>query len=275
MHPMPAGNSRLVDLFEPYLVASAVGAAGEPRPAPPDMGLAPLHRVDPHRVASSEFLELLQRLDTLAYGPVGMELPRWAFYDCAEVPGGIFGFAMESQRLPDDVRALMQVGAGRSPVPLSMLVAIPMLPPGAWHIYGLCAINEIVGGYEGLRALTLAAGLKMLGVETAYGAAQWLSIELPVHARFAPLELLTAWTPAHTNPATLTWRFKVTPQRVAAALDSGPDPDGDNVRWVEAEDHGALQSIQAELEAGVRLEIVGPPSTGDSAVRVPLREVQP
>lgn len=247
-----ASYSSLLERCEPYLVASPHGAAADPRPLPADFGAAELNRLDPHRTAHEAFLTLLQRLDKRAYGPADMVLPRWAFYDCAEVPGGVFGFAERR---------------GNGLAPLSMLVAIPMLPEGAWHVYGLCAVTE----GEGLRMLTLAAGLAVLGVRTAYGAAQWRSTELPVHARYAPLELLTAWTPAHSHPATATWRFEVTAARIAAALEPAPAPAGDGARWVSCDDASALRSVQAEIEAGRRVAILGPPR-GDA---VPLGEMTP
>ena len=262
---------------EPYLVASPLGAAAEPRPGPPGVRLGALNRLDPHRAANAPFLTLLQRLDEKNYGPVDMALPRWAFYDCGEVPGGLFGFARPVQRLPQSLRDAIGVEPGyRGLVPLSMLLAIPMLGPGEWHVYGLCSVDEAAAeALQGLRLVTLAVGLTVLGVQRAYGAAQWRSSELAAHGRFAPLELLTAWTPAHSHPDTLTWRFEVSPKRIAAALADGAGSVGGqhNVGWVGGDDKTALKALQARLEAGHRFQITGPPQGEGSKARVPLREV--
>lgn len=270
----------VVETCEPYLVASFLGAAADPRPGPPGIRLGALNRLDPHRVTSAPFLTLLQRLDENNYGPADMALPRWAFYDCGEVPGGLFGFARPAERVPQSLRDEIGIEPGYSGlVPLSMLLAIPMLRPGEWHVYGLCAVDETAAeALEGLLLVTLAVGLTVLGVQKAYGAAQWGSAELAAHGRFAPLELLTAWTPAHSHPDTLTWRFEVSPKRVADALADGPPTAGDqpNARWVDGDDETAFKALQARLEAGRRFQITGPPRPGrieGAQACVPLREV--
>ncbi len=286
MASMSPGYEAVLETCEPYLVASPLGAAAEPRPGPPGVRLGALNRLDPHRVANAPFLTLLQRLDEKNYGPADMALPRWAFYDCGEVPGGLFGFARPVEQVPQSLRDAIGIEPGyRGLVPLSMLLAIPMLRPGEWHVYGLCAVDEAAAeALQGplLLQLTLAVGLTVLGVQRAYGAAQWGSSELAAHGRFAPLELLTAWTPAHSHPDTLTWRFEISPKRVAAALANGPDSAGDqrDTGWVDGDDETALKALQARLEAGQRFQITGPPRRGGmgevegAPARVPLREVE-
>ncbi len=280
MASMSTRYEAVLETCEPYLVASPLGAAAQPRPGPPGVRLGALNRLDPHRAANAPFLTLLQRLDEKNYGPADMALPRWAFYDCGEVPGGLFGFARPVQRLPQSLRDEIGIEPSyRGLVPLSMLLAIPMLSPGEWHVYRLCSVDEAAAeALEGLLLVTLAVGLTVLGVQRAYGAAQWGSSELAAHGRFAPLELLTAWTPAHSHPDTLTWRFEVSPKRVAGALADGPGSAGGqrNAGWVEGDDETALRALQARLEAGRRFQITGPPRRGGvegSQARVPLREV--
>jgi hypothetical protein len=273
--------SRILDTCEPYLVASPLGAAAEPGPMPLGLAVRPDHHFDPHLVASGPFLSALQRLDELTFGPVGMTMPRWVFYDCAEVPGGIFGFARPAEQLPEWVLRALKVDADYDgPVPLSMFVAIPMMEPGNWHIYTLCSVNEVAPGSApvGLRQLTQAAALATFGVETAYGATQWRSHKLSVHAHFGPLELLTAWTPAHSDPATLTFRFPVSKARLEHALASGPTaargPLPDRSRLVDCDDEDELRALQAALEAGDRLEVVGGRILEGSFARVPVREIE-
>ena len=78
--------------------------------------------------------------------------------------------------------------------------------------------------------------------------------------------------------ASLTWRFEVSPKRVAAALADGPGSAGGqrDAGWMEGDDKTALKALQARLEAGQRFQITGPPRWGGvegSQARVPLREV--
>lgn len=269
---------RILDSCKPYLVASPLGAAATPGAAPFEIVVEQSQRYDPHRVASGPFLNVLQRLDELTFGPVGMTMPRWVFYDCAEVPGGIFGFARPAQELPEWVLRALDVDPSYSGmVPLSMYVAIPMLEPGAWLTYTLCSINEVAPGSApaGLRLLTEAVGLKMFGVKTAYGATQWRSPKLSVHCEFGPLELLTAWTPAHSDPWTLTYRFSADEERIQRALRSAPSepcPEG----WlIDCDEEADLRALQARLEAGERFEVVAPPQVDGSFTRVQVRELEP
>jgi hypothetical protein len=243
--------------------------------------VAEAHRFDPHVTASGPFLNVLQRLDELTFGPIGMPMPRWVFYDCAEVPGGIFGFGVPAEHVPEWVRRALKVDADYDGlVPLSMLVAIPMLPPRTWHIYTLCSINEVAPGAApaGLRVLTGASGLSALGAKTAYGATQWRSSKLHAQVRFGPLELLTAWTPAHSDPRTLTFRADVTAERIDRALSGAPvrpPADAGPLRLIDCDDDSALRSLQAELESGTRYLVTGPPVVDGSYTRVPIRQAPP
>ncbi|MDF1563881.1 MAG: hypothetical protein P1V51_12605 [Deltaproteobacteria bacterium] len=272
--------SRILETCTPYFVSSPLGAIPYPGEAPLGIEVAEEHRYDPHKVASGDFLHALQRLDELTFGPVGMTMPRWVFYDCAEVPGGIFGFGRPAAELPDWVRRGLDVPVDYvGLVPLSMYVAIPMLEAGAWHTYTLCTINEVAPGAAptNLGVLTEAAALSIFQVKLAYGATQWRSRKLKVHSRFGPLELLTAWTPAHSDPSTTTFRFPVEPARIEAALamDDHPRPSGEDIEWIDCDDREALVALQTRLEAGERFELLsGAVSEGDVS-RVPIRAMAP
>ena len=58
----------VVEACEPYLVASFLGAAAQPRPGPPGVRLGALNRLDPHRVANAPFLTLFAAPTTLIIG---------------------------------------------------------------------------------------------------------------------------------------------------------------------------------------------------------------
>ena len=273
--------ARILDTCSPYLVASPLGAAASPQALPFDLEVPSEHRFDPHVVSSGPFVNVLQRLDELTFGPVGMPMPKWVFYDCAEVPGGIFGFGRPAAQVPEWVRRALGVGDDyEGLVPLSMWVAIPMLEPGAWHTYTLCSINEVAPGAApaGLRLLTAAAGLTGLGVRRSYGATQWRSTKLLAQTRFGPLELLSAWTPAHSDPRTLTFRVDVDADRVERALGGGtiPPPHGAGpLRWVDCDDDDDLRDLQARIEDGEAYVVTGPPVIDGSFTRVPVRGAPP
>ncbi len=273
--------ARILERCSPYLVASPLGAAAELRPLPFGLQVPDEHRFDPHVVSSGPFLGVLQRLDELTFGPVGMPMPKWVFYDCAEVPGGIFGFGLPTAEVPEWVRRALRVEADYDGlVPLSMLVTIPMLAPGAWHTYTLCSINEVAPGAApaGLRLFTCAAGLAAVGTTTSYGATQWRSSKLYAQTRFGPLELLTAWTPAHSDPQTLTFRVDITPERIDRALSGAPirPPAGAGpLRMIDCDDTAALRSLQTEIEAGASYLVTGPPVIDGSYTRVPIRQAPP
>jgi hypothetical protein len=238
-----------------------------------------LHRIQPQRLGSLPFMRRIERLDELTYGAAGLAIPRWVLYDCASVPGAIYGFAVPAARLPEALRRVIDVPSGETGlVPVSMLLAVPMVLGGSWHTYGLCSLNEAVRGAlpAALRRWTLGGGLGLLDARTVYGSAPWQSTRLSVYARFAPLEVLAAWMPVHTEPASATFRFEMSADRLLQGV-SPPDralgQDDPDVRWLDGSDAGELRSLQAALEAGRRLEIVASPVIDGAHVLLPLREM--
>jgi len=208
-----------------------------------------------------------------------MSMPRWVFYDCAEMVGGLIGFGRQAAALPDWARAALGVDRGYAGlVPVSLFVLVPMLVPGAFLGYTLCSANQVAPGVApaGLRLLTAALGLRVFPVRTLYATTQWRSPTLAIHARFAPLELLTAYTPAHTLCATLTFRFEASDDRIAAALagesrtPASAATASPTLRLLDADDEAQMREVQAEIEAGARFSIVGPPVREGAATLVPL-----
>ncbi len=152
----------------------------------------------------------------------------------------------------------------------------PDPPFGAWHLY---ALGSLAGGGEGakpetLLPLTLAVALLLLEARSASAVVRWTAPEFAVYARLCPLELLTAWTPAHSFPDSLTCRFDVSPARLARALVEEPvDDRGDVELEVDAHDGTALRKLHMAIESGRRYEITGPPLARNGRTLVPLREV--
>lgn len=243
-------------------------------------GIATRWFVDPHHTRWGTFFDLLQRLDALTFGPEGMPMDKWVFYNCAELPGFIYGFALEAGQLSPTERELMGVPANwTGPVPFSMYIAIPMHEPGAWFGHNLASLNRTFPHrrFDGLGTITKAIALAAFRVERFYGATQWLSNALHIHTRFGPLDLYTAYTPAHSMAETLTYGFTVTSEklRYAAGDPSAtlvvPEPD----IALDARDVDAMKALQVRIEAGERFTLVGPPSTRGQQVVHPIQTVAP
>jgi len=272
LHPR---NARLLEDLELFVVATAANR-GRFDLRPFGLGLAEDARFDPLRRGATPFLDLLGRLDAATFGPAGMAMPRWVFYDCAELPGGIVGFGARGAGVSREARSLLGVPSGyRGLVPYSMYIAIPTLEPGAWVGHNLATVaGQVEGGaLRGLGGLTKAVALKVFRATAQIGVTQWDSAALHVHTRMGPLELLTAWTPAHGEAASLTYR---------AAIDDAVlrylarDPAGQVARpppslWIDSSDRAAIEALQDRIEAGERLAVVGPPSViAPGRQRVPI-----
>ncbi|MHC5022545.1 MAG: hypothetical protein ACYTGG_01360 [Planctomycetota bacterium] len=267
-------NDAALERLEPFLIAPPWHVAHFDR-RPFDLPIPDENVLDPTRVQTATFLDRLKTLDELTFGPEGMSMPRWVFYVCAEVPGGVFGFAARAESLPAPVRSRLGLGEGETGlVPLSMWIAIPVRPPGTWVGHNLASLNRVLPELQltGLATITKALALKAFRCRHQVGATQWDSPALRVHSRFGSMELLTAWTPAHSMPATLTYRLELADEPLRSALG---DPDVTISRpaadtEINVEDHGAMRRLQARLEDGERFAIAGPPRAAGGAITIPL-----
>ncbi|MEZ4268170.1 MAG: hypothetical protein R3F39_17545 [Myxococcota bacterium] len=232
--------------------------------------------IDPTRLESATFLTLLQRLDALTFGPEGMPMDLWVFYDCAELPGFIYGFAIDAKRLTTHERVIFDLPPGyEGPVPLSMYIAIPMYEKGAWFGHNLASLNLTFPERRlyALGTITKAIALRAYKAERFFGATQWTSRALYIHTKFGVLDLHTTWTPAHSIPATLTYAFDVTEEKLRAAAGDPaiilerPEPDF----HLDSEDTDGMQALQAQIEGGARFQLIGPPSVQAGRTLHPLR----
>ena len=278
--PFAVRNSSLLTELTPYVVAAPFN-----RPlldlAP--FGASPATVIDPTKLESASFLDLLHRLDGLTFGPEGMPMPKWVFYDCAEIPGAIYGLACPAERLWPVARALFQVPVGYTGlVPLSMNIAIPMQTRGVWFGHNLASAGPALrtAGLQdvdlrGLGSLTKGLALRCFGAQTFWGATQWLSKALFIHVKFGPLRLATAWTPAHSERETLTYGFDVTDASLRASMGDPTvvlprmDPDF----WLDGYDTTAMRDLQDRIEAGERFVIPAAPKHTPGAVHVPIAQV--
>ena len=273
--PLRPGNARLLDELELFVVATAENRAHfDARPFGIDVAQG--GHVDPLRRDASTFLDLLSILDALTFGPEGMPMPRWVFYDAAELPGGIVGFGRRAGDLPAAVAERFRLPTGYGGlVPLSMYIAIPTLAPGVWVGHNLASLSEQIPGdaLRGLGRLTKAVALRVFRATGQIGATQWASRALGVHTRMGPLRLLTAWTPAHTYPASLTYHARID-EAALRRLAGEPGVEAAQPApelWIDSDDHPAMEALQARIEAGERLCVAGTPEPlGGGRQRVPI-----
>lgn len=269
-------NDALFDVLSPFVVATP-HALGAIDPAP--FGLATRWHVDPLVADNGPFFRLLQRLDQLTFGPEGMPMDRWVFYECAELPGAIYGFALEAAALTTHERMTLGVGDDYvGPVPFAMYIAIPMRgQPGAFFGHNLASLNRVFPErrLSHLGSITKALALAALRARRFVGATQWTSAALFIHTKFGPLELETAWTPAHSIAETLTYAFDVTELSLRAAagdptaLLARPAPD----IYLSADDHAAMIELQRAIEAGERFMLVGPSGLHAGQRRHPIKRI--
>lgn len=270
------GNDRIIETLQPYLVATPWS-----RPhfdlAPFGLPIADANVFNPLRLDYERFAELLERMDGLTFGPEGMPMPRWVFYNGSELPGGIMGFGLPAQALTSRQREVMGVGEEETGlVPLSMFIAIPMLPRSHWMGHNLASMNAVFpeAGLKRLASITKAFGLRVYGTEVCYGATQWQSIALYIHTKFGPLDLVTAYTPAHSNPMTFTYRVEITEQALRNACgDPSAGLDRPAATFsLAVDDVDGAHRLQDEIERGARYVIVDRPVREGGHSRVPLCE---
>jgi hypothetical protein len=182
-------------------------------------------------------------------------------FDCGEFPGVVFGFGMRARELPDYARAAYQVtDRDDAFVPLSMWVAIRCAEEGAWFGHNLSSANLILKGDDalpGLAVLTKALGVKLTRAVKQYGATQWSSSSIGLHLRLGEMEVLSAYTPAHTHPETFSYRIDVDDERLVSSLLadwSAPDPVGQ--RRIGGDDIAAIQALHEALERGERYRLL-------------------
>lgn len=272
-HPA-SRNDAVFETTEPYLVAAPWHLEHLDR-APFGVAIPDGNVIDPTRLAAAPFLSRLETLDRLTFGPAGMPMPRWLFYHTAEVAGVVYGFAVRAEALPRDLAGRLDLRPGDTGlVPIAMYIAVLVRPPDAWFGHNLASLNRLLPelGLRGLASITKAMALKVMGCRRQLGAAQWASPALGVHSRFGVLELLTAWTPAHTKPGTFTYEVAIADDNLRAAIgDPGvvlPRPPADFE--LDTGDEAAMRRLQQRMEAGERFGLQGPPRRHDGAVSVPL-----
>ncbi|MCX4242742.1 hypothetical protein [Paraliomyxa miuraensis] len=251
---------RIVDTCEPYLVTYP-GNHGALDLRPFGLPIASERLYDPTSLRSRAVIDGLHHLDAFSFGGQEMLMPRWVLFDCGEFPGIVFGFGRTASALSPELRRAYHVeGAAHDDtfVPLSMWVAIRCAEQGAWFGHNLSSANYVPqpDPLPGLGTITKAYGVAVARVAKQYGATQWASHSVALHMTLGEMNLLGAYTPAHTHVETFTYRIDVDHERVTAPLRPGwsrPTEGGDRV--IDAGDSDAIVALQDELERGARLRL--------------------
>lgn len=213
-------------------------------------------RIDPTRLAAQRFLTWIERLDAQTFGPQAMAMPRWVFYDCAEWPSALFGLAAKASDVSPMMRELFQVAPReRAWVPLSLHVAIPTVRAGEFFEHNVGSLGR-EAKLKGLGTFTKALGCRLLRAKSLVGAAQWTGKALGMHRRFGPLELLTAFTPAHSYPRTLTYRHATDAATLSRVLADEPEDPVEATHHVRVDEAGLL-GLQRRIERGVHCVLAG------------------
>ena len=270
---------RLVQELEPFLVVAPFNRPGCDL-MPFGLKIADENIIDPTRLGSQGFCDLLQSLDGRTFGPEGMPMDKWVFYDICYMPGAVFGFGRHSSQLSSHAKEVFAVDPDYvGLVPYAMYIAIPMAETGAWMGHNLASIAPLLPEekLKGLGTLTKAVGLKCFQTQDFYGATQWSSKALYIHVKFGPLDLLTAYTPAHSEAKTLTYAFKSNDHALLAAAGNPdhsfnrPEPE----LWIEAGDSAAMIALQDRIESGEKFVIPSAPRRKDGRIDVPVTSKTP
>lgn len=206
------------------------------------------------------FADLILTLETKAFGPSGMEMPRWVFYDCAIMPGFVAGFAHRTATLPPAVRQVLNAGGQDEQewTPLSLFIIIPtMSRSGEWVAHNLCSVNSLLAKndqFYGIGFISKAFGLWYANVRTCCGMTQWGSPAVRLHSHYGDFEILTAFTPVHSYSRTLTYRVKVDVTHWSSFFEKDASDEGFLANYqpagfmLDPGDESSLISFQRRLE---------------------------
>lgn len=215
--------------------------------------------INPLLMSEVEFGNQILELESRAFGPSNMVMPRWVFYDCAVTPGFVAGFAIRRSAIPADLVKKFTFLTDHEWVPLSLFIIIPtMSRDGEWVAHNLCSVNSLLpkeDRFYGLGFLSKAFGLWYANVNTCCGFTQWGNPAIRLHSYYGPFEILTAYTPLHSYAKTLTYRVKLESQHWGNFFTKSPLSDfdqryADSGITVDPKDENSLKDLQKRLETG-------------------------
>jgi hypothetical protein len=213
---------------------------------------------NPLEMEQVAFANRILDMEAKAFGPSGMVMPRWVFYDCAILPGFVAGYAARTSSLPPLVKKILAADDSIEWTPLSLFIIIPTMKAGEWVAHNLCSVNSLLpkeNHYYGIGFISKAFGLWYANVQTCCGVTQWKNPAIRLHAHYGDFEILTAWTPTHSYPRTLTYRLNVEAdcwhqfftKEWPVNFHKRHKPAG---FVVDPDDDGSLKHLQMRLERG-------------------------
>ena len=210
---------------------------------------------------SRDVVNGLHYLDATTFGDQDMLMPRWVLFDCGEFPGIVYGFGRRAKDLPERIRRHYHVlDRDDAFVPLTMWVAIRCAEEGAWFGHNLSSANLLLEGADalpGLATLTKAMGMRLTRATKQYGATQWDSDSVALHLRYGEMNLLSAFTPAHTHEETLSYLIEVDERRLWGCLQAGwKRPEIATDRTLDAGDRPAILALHEAIERGEKWQMV-------------------
>lgn len=212
---------------------------------------------NPFHLKELEFSDLILDIEGRAFQGANMAMPRWVFYDCAIMPGVVVGFAHKTETLSPALRSAIGKPIQGEWTPLSLFICIPTVQPECWLAHNLSSINSLLleeDRFYGLGFLSKAFGLWYCNVPQLFGMTQWESPALKLHCNFGNLEILTAFTPVHSHPRTITYNCELD----STAWESFFTKKFDNKFHdqftyagfdIDPKDRKSMLSLQAMLEA--------------------------
>lgn len=213
--------------------------------------------INPLRMDQVEFGNQILELESRAFGPANMAMPRWVFYDCAITPGFVAGFCIRYADLSEELKSVMPYAGKHEWVPLSLFIIIPtMASDGEWVAHNLCTVNSLTpkgSSFYGLGFLSKAFGLWYANVKICCGFTQWGNPAIRLHSYYGPFEILTAYTPIHSHSRTLTYRVQLDSSLWQNFFDKKPQQNFSQKFettgfTVEPKEDNSLRLIQKKLE---------------------------
>ena len=215
--------------------------------------------LNPLHMSSRGFGDQIMKMETMAFGPSGMPMPRWVFYDCAVMPGFVAGFAHRTSTLPEEIKTILTVDPSNEWTPISLFIIIPSMGEGEWVAHNLSSINALIPKehrFYGLGFLTKAFGMWQANIESCCGMTQWQRPAVRLHSHYGPFEILTSYTPLHSYARTLTYRLKTNTEYWREFFGLAQVENDFNQRFqatgfeVDPKQDSSLKDLQSRIEEG-------------------------
>ncbi len=215
--------------------------------------------IDPLKTNSEQWIQKIKRLDSLSFGPSGMPMPDWVLLDCAMMPSGIFGFCIKGDQLSSRDKNLLKINENEF-FPISMYIAIPTLDNSVWFGHNLSSLNNhLENNLKGLGIVTKFMALRMFQVQKLRGATQWKSNAIHLHMKLNKLQILSAWTTAHTHHETLCYETISTDEYQSFANETYKIQKEDLLelqKKIESGQRFVLDSIQSDIISVSKIKVL-------------------